>query len=169
MDVSPKDPIIERVMGRVQHYNHAKYWKRRKEVIDPHSRVPRLIRLYYLYYIKRCDAFNLSSMGTYMGRGAHFETPPRLPHHLNGIIVAWNARIGKNCTIYQRVTIARGDPDNGVVIGDNCNIGTGAVILGGVHIGDNVRIGANAVVTHDIPSNVSAAGVPARILNKEQV
>ena len=42
-------------------------------------------------------------------------------------------------------------------------IGAGAVILGSITIGDNVKIGANAVVTHDIPSNSVAMGVPARM------
>ena len=31
-----------------------------------------------------------------------------------------------------------------------------------VNIGDNVIIGANSVVTHDIPSNSVAYGVPAK-------
>ena len=48
------------------------------------------------------------------------------------------------------------------VIGDNVDIGTGAVILGGVHIGNNVRIGANAVVNKDIPDNCTAVGAPAK-------
>lgn len=47
-------------------------------------------------------------------------------------------------------------------VGDNCMIGAGAVILGNVSIGNNVFIGANAVVTHDIPDNCVAVGVPAR-------
>ena len=42
-------------------------------------------------------------------------------------------------------------------------IGAGAVILGNIKIGDNVQVGANAVVTHDIPDNCVALGVPARI------
>lgn len=45
-------------------------------------------------------------------------------------------------------------------------IGAGAVILGNIHIGNNVRIGANAVVTHDIPDNSVAVGVPARCIRK---
>ena len=55
-----------------------------------------------------------------------------------------------------------GGPDGLPVIGDNVDIGTGAVILGGVHIGNNVRIGANAVVNKDIPDNCTAVGAPAK-------
>lgn len=50
------------------------------------------------------------------------------------------------------------------VIGKNCYISTGVTILSPIRIGDNVTIGAGAVVTHDIPSNATVAGVPAKIL-----
>ncbi len=51
-----------------------------------------------------------------------------------------------------------------VVIGDNCDIGVGAIILPGVTIGVGVQIGAGAVVTHSLEDYVIAAGVPARVL-----
>lgn len=53
-----------------------------------------------------------------------------------------------------------------VVIGNNVWIGDKTTILAGVHIGDNVIIGANSVVTHDIPSNCMAAGMPARVIKQ---
>lgn len=43
-------------------------------------------------------------------------------------------------------------------------IGAGAVILGDIYIGDNSIIGANAVVTHSVPENSIAVGVPAEII-----
>ena len=51
-------------------------------------------------------------------------------------------------------------------IGKKVWIGAGVVITKGVTIGDNSVIAAGAVVTHDIPSNVIVAGVPARILRE---
>jgi len=51
-------------------------------------------------------------------------------------------------------------------IGNNVWIGDKVTILAGVTIGDNVIIGANSVVTHDLPNNCVAAGVPARVLKK---
>lgn len=53
-----------------------------------------------------------------------------------------------------------------IIIGKNVWIGDKVTILGGVTIGDNVIIGANSVVTHDIPSNSMAAGMPARIMKQ---
>ncbi len=43
------------------------------------------------------------------------------------------------------------------------SIGSGAVILAGITIGENAMIGAGAVVTHDVPDNRVAKGVPARV------
>ena len=51
-----------------------------------------------------------------------------------------------------------------IVIGNNVHIGTNAVIMPGVSIGDNCIIGCCAVVTHNIPSNSVAVGVPARVI-----
>lgn len=51
-----------------------------------------------------------------------------------------------------------------IVIGDNVYLGTGAYVMPGIHIGDNCIIGARAVVTHDIPSNSVAVGIPAKVI-----
>lgn len=55
-----------------------------------------------------------------------------------------------------------------VKIGDRCWIGANTIILPGVTIGDNVVIGAGSVVTKDIPSNVIAAGSPAKIIRENK-
>ena len=47
-------------------------------------------------------------------------------------------------------------------IGDNVLIGVHSIVTMGVKIGNNVIIGAGSVVTKDIPSNVVAAGNPAK-------
>ena len=154
------------VINHLKHYDHRKYWKYRTEVVNPNSRVPKLIRLKYLYYIKKCDAFNNSSMGTGFGIGAEFDTPPILPHLLNGIIIAYTAKIGKNCTILQNVTID-GSGGAATYIGDDCYIGAGAVILCGVKVGNRVKIGANAVVTKDVPDDCTVVGIPAHIVKKD--
>lgn len=47
---------------------------------------------------------------------------------------------------------------------NNVHIGWNAIIMPGVTIGNNCVIGCGAVVTHDIPGNSIAAGVPARVI-----
>ena len=51
-----------------------------------------------------------------------------------------------------------------VTIGNDVWLGGNVTVLPGVTIGDNVVVGAGAVVTHDIPSNSLAVGVPARVV-----
>ena len=64
--------------------------------------------------------------------------------------------------IYDRTqAIGRTSP---VTLGNNVWIGDGAIVCKGVSIGDNSIIGAGSVVTQDIPSNVIAAGNPAKVL-----
>ena len=92
------------LLSWIQHYNHEKYWKRRDIVINPNDKTYLLLKLYYLYYIKRTDAYHNCSFGTNLNSGAYFATPPHLPHGPKGIIVGHDVRIGANSIIYQQVT-----------------------------------------------------------------
>lgn len=150
------------ILSIVQNYNHKKYWARRKKVIDPSNKVPLLIKLYYLYYIKRTDAYHNCSFGTNLNSGALFSSPPQLPHGPKGIIVGHDTVIGENCRIFQQVTIAHGN----VIIGNNMMIGAGAKVLPGVIIGNNVKIGANAVVVENVPDNATIVLPKSRIIIK---
>lgn len=49
-----------------------------------------------------------------------------------------------------------------VEIGENCYIGTGAIILPGVSVNDGGVVGARALVTKDVPANTMVIGVPAK-------
>lgn len=49
-------------------------------------------------------------------------------------------------------------------IGKNVWIGSNSTVLSGVTIGDNAIIGAGSVVTKDIPANMVAVGVPAKVI-----
>lgn len=149
------------LLSWIQHYNHEKYWKRRDIVINPNDKTYLLLKLYYLYYIKRTDAYHNCSFGTNLNSGAYFATPPHLPHGPKGIIVGHDVRIGANSIIYQQVTIARG-----VKILNNVLIGAGAKILPGVSIGNNVKVGANAVVVEDVPDNATVVLPKPRIILK---
>lgn len=170
MNIDPNGKIVRIFKAKIQRYNHNKYWKMRFEVINPNSKKSKLKRLWYLYLIKRSDAFNCASFGTDLGQGAIFKSVPILPHGLNGIIIHHSSVIGFNATIFHQVTIA-GDINRGgsAIIGDNCIIGSGAKIIGGVKIGNNVKIGANSVVIYDIPDNCTVVGIPAKIVKKDGI
>lgn len=85
--------------------------------------------------------------------------------------IGHNVMIGPNVDIYtvnhpttaigRREYLAQATPVN---IGNDVWIGGRVVILPGVTIGNNVVIAAGAVVTHDIPDNSIAAGVPTKVI-----
>ena len=54
----------------------------------------------------------------------------------------------------------------GIVLEDLIWIGAGVIVLDGVHIGTKSIVGAGAVVTHDIPANCIAFGVPAEVVKQ---
>ncbi|WP_157794128.1 serine O-acetyltransferase [Paenibacillus donghaensis] len=167
VNVDMGHPFVRSVINTVQRYNHKQYWRMRNEVVSSTSNRSKITRLIYLLRIKRMDAFNNASMGTDLGSGAQFSGPPTLYHGLNGIVVSHFAKIGKNCTIYQRVTIAEGADRKAATIGDNCIVGAGAVIIGGVTIGNSVKIGANCVVTKDVPGNSTVVGNPGVVIGND--
>jgi len=51
-----------------------------------------------------------------------------------------------------------------VRVGHNVWIGYGACVLRGVKVGDNCVIGTSAVLTKEVPENAVVAGVPARVI-----
>lgn len=116
----------------------------------------------------------LMKWGSWIGYESQIDEHTRFPHGIFGIFISNRTCIGKNCVIFQQVTIGsntlidskgKGSPK----IGDNCYIGAGAKIIGGATIGNNCRIGANCVVVQDMADN-SVAVLPAmRIIQKNNL
>lgn len=63
-----------------------------------------------------------------------------------------------------RATSPAFDQDADVTIGRNVWIGMRSILLKGTNIGDGSIVAAGSVVTGEIPSNVLAGGVPARVI-----
>jgi serine O-acetyltransferase len=97
-----------------------------------------------------------------IGRGAEFG-PGFVLIHSYGVVVNSSVCGGKNIKIEHLVTIGA-ERDESPVLGDDLFVGAGAKIIGGVTIGSRVKIGANAVVTKSLPDDVTAVGIPARIV-----
>jgi serine O-acetyltransferase len=77
--------------------------------------------------------------------------------------------IGKDCWIFQHVTIAYANETDHPTIGDNVTIYCNSLLIGNIKIGNNVVIGAGSVVVKDVPDNCVVVGVPARIVKRNGV
>lgn len=101
--------------------------------------------------------------GAKIGKGLFID-------HGIGIVIGETVEIGKDCTIYHKVTLGGTGKHCGKrhpTIGNNVMIGTAATLLGPIKIGNNVKIGAETfVVMCDIPNNCTVVGAPGRIVRK---
>ncbi|KAB1438246.1 serine O-acetyltransferase [Candidatus Galacturonibacter soehngenii] len=93
-----------------------------------------------------------------------------LIYHSQGIVVHKNARCGEFCKLHGLNCIGNKGIESGSrntpTIGDNLDLGVGAVIIGGLVLGNNIKVGANTLVCHSFSENdITLVGVPARVLN----
>ncbi|OGZ71735.1 MAG: acetyltransferase [Candidatus Staskawiczbacteria bacterium RIFCSPLOWO2_01_FULL_33_9] len=80
------------------------------------------------------------------------------------VVIEDLVQIGSHCSIYSQSTI---DNKKGkVILKKNCKIGTHSAIMPGVTVGENSIIGAFSFVNKNIPDNVVAFGVPAKVVKK---
>ena len=82
------------------------------------------------------------------------------------VVIEDYVQIGSHCSIYSVSTI---DEKKGkVILKQNCKIGSHSVVMPGVTIGANSVVGAFSFVNKDIPDNVVATGVPAKVIRKNK-
>lgn len=85
-------------------------------------------------------------------------------------IINAGSTLGHDTRIDRYGTIGPGVHLSGnVSIGEGCYLGVGSSVIPRVTIGAWTTIGAGAVVTSDIPDHVTAAGVPARIIKRNDL
>jgi serine O-acetyltransferase len=142
-------------------------WNLRKHCRN--SRAPVLTQILRWLYTK-----GLQAKGSWISLEARFASIPCFPHGIHGIFISGGATIGRNCVIFQQVTIGSNtlidSPHLGApTIGDDCYIGAGAKIIGKVTLGRNVRVGANAVVVRDVPDNSVVTGGEQRVVTRDHV
>lgn len=78
------------------------------------------------------------------------------------VIIEDHVQIGSHCSIYSVSTID--NKEGPVTLKKNCRVGTHSVVMPNVTIGENSIIGAFSFVNKDIPKNVVAFGVPAKVV-----
>ncbi len=80
-----------------------------------------------------------------------------------GSIISHDDTIGSYVTINPGVSLA-----GSVTLGEGCSLGIGCSVIQGISIGAWSIVGAGAAVIHDLPDNVTAVGVPARMIKKKE-
>ena len=81
-----------------------------------------------------------------------------------GVVIEDEVQIGSHCSIYSISTI---DNKQGkVILKKNCKIGSHSTVMPGVTIGENSIVGAHSLVLSDIPDNVVAFGIPAKVVRR---
>lgn len=90
--------------------------------------------------------------------------PGLIIDHGFGLVVSHYAVIGSNVRLRNGVVLGvkAAGSKSAPILGDFCDIGAGAVVLGGVYLGRCAIIGANSVVLSDVPNGEIWAGNPAK-------
>jgi sugar O-acyltransferase (sialic acid O-acetyltransferase NeuD family) len=85
------------------------------------------------------------------------------------VIINTSATVDHDCIIGDCVHISPGaNLAGGVKVGELTHIGIGSCVIENITIGKNSIIGAGAVVSKDIPDNVVAVGVPAKVIKERE-
>jgi serine O-acetyltransferase len=90
--------------------------------------------------------------------------------HGMGVVIGETSVIGDDVTLYQGVTLGGTGKEHGKrhpTLEENVVVGGGAKILGNIVIGKNCRIGAGSVVLRNVPDNSTVVGVPGHIVFRE--
>jgi serine O-acetyltransferase len=90
--------------------------------------------------------------------------------HGMGVVIGETAIVGDDVTLYQGVTLGGTGKEHGKrhpTIEDGVVVGGGAKILGNIIVGKNCRIGAGSVVLRNVPADSTVVGVPGHIIFRE--
>ena len=88
--------------------------------------------------------------------------------HATGVVIGETAKIDKNVSIFQGVTLGgkgneRGDRHPKIQSG--VSIYASSTVLGNITIGKNSTIAAGSLVLKDVDPNTTGAGIPAKVLS----
>ncbi len=88
--------------------------------------------------------------------------------HGAGVVIGETTEIGDNVLLYQGVVLGGTTLEKKKrhpTLGNNVEMGTGAVALGPISIGDSARIGSGSVVINSIPPGATVVGIPGRVVS----
>ncbi len=152
----------------------------------------------YLYYFRCCQYYRDVRQDNNSGRFErklakyrfrYYEKKKNIYSYKSGVEIGLDSRIGKNCDIWHSGVVINGNIGDNCVfhgnntvgnkgigndslrpnLGNNVDLGVGAIVIGGLDIADNCIIGAGAVVTKSFEKQGSIIiGVPGKIINQDK-
>ena len=90
--------------------------------------------------------------------------------HGMGVVIGETAEMGRDCTLYQGVTLGGTSLQRGKrhpTLEDGVVVGAGAKIIGAIVIGERSKVAAGAVVVKSVPPNSTVVGVPGRVVMQD--
>jgi serine O-acetyltransferase len=100
--------------------------------------------------------------GAHIGRRCFID-------HGSGVVIGETSEIGDDVLMYTGVVLGGTTLEKKkrhATIGNDVEVGTGAITLGPIIIGDGARIGAGSVVIKSVPPGVTVVGIPGRVVTK---
>ena len=87
--------------------------------------------------------------------------------HGSGVVIGETTEIGDDVLLYQGVVLGGTTTEKRKrhpTLGNNVEMGSGAIALGAITIGDGARIGSGSVVIKSVPPNSTVVGIPGRVV-----
>ena len=149
------------------YFRCCQYWRAARKNPAAGSIARRLAKLKFIYYDKKRNMYSEKS-GVEIGIDSNIGVNLDIWH--SGIVI--NGDIGDNCTFHGNNILGnkgKGSESLKPMLGNNVDVGAGALIIGNVEIADNCVIGAGAVVTKSFMEQGSViAGVPGRVIKNRE-
>lgn len=171
-----------RILGDAAAVLRARYYFRSALSLGPRVRLwgTPLVSNFGKLYIGDRVRFSsvVSTLEIGVGPNGTLEIGDRvLVNHGSSLAATKLLRIGDRCNIGSQVILMDNsfhgiDPERRdeepepqpVVLEDNVWLAARVIVLPGVTVGKNSVVGAGSVVTRDVPPNVLAAGMPAKVI-----
>ncbi|CDD72200.1 cps25L [Firmicutes bacterium CAG:270] len=151
------DDHIIKIQKYLRNFRYCQYYKMQVE------RGNKLAIVGYIWHCKKQNRLG-NKLGFYISPSARIGKGFMIYHHGN-VIINGNAVIGEFCRLHGNNCIGNSGKSSGAPkIGDKCDVGFGASIIGDVSIASDVSIGAGAVVTKSCRNKGAVLiGIPAEI------
>lgn len=160
--------LKEKLIASIAHYPQWElrrflYFLRKQEYYINTANGNKVKGLLGIYYERRKNILG-EKLGIEIGPNCFGKG---LQIHHGGIVVNTSVRAGDNCVLHGGNCIGNNGFTNDVPqLGDNIDIGYGAILIGNIRIADDCVIGANALVNRSFEEVGSKiVGVPARKIN----